>query len=1612
MTISTLTDAGTRSFWAAIIPFGYVVIYLATLPLIRKVQNVLPSYWFFLEEAESLVADGSHVGAETTDVPLRRTLLLSAVSLIECAVWVSLACYVLVANPDDEVLLGVCDSLVAVTWLYAGLRAVLRPPTLLPYDLLVLFSLHLILSTVVLVGLVYDLYVFELPISPLLLLARVTNVAVITVLLGVVLSFPLALPSTRIRKEDIGTTVSPEAYPTAWDWITFRWIVPLLDLGSTKTLDESDVWPLTPLMRARALHARFSRTTGRLVKRLWAAHWLELVLDFVLWYASIGLNYAGPFFLKRILDALADPTHDREKRALAFVYAVLAFLATTLKAEMDVQRLWLSRRAGGRVRSELMAAVYEKALKRKDLSGATGERVSDGSADAPGKQAGKPASGADIGKIVNLMSGDASTISQTVATLYLIYGGPFEILVASLFLYKLLGLSAFTGYVVLVLSWPLNTRVGKSSIQIQKGLSAARDKRMGVCNELISAIKLIKFFAWEERWIKRVSDARTVELQWLVKARLNSLHYFLIWTSVTVLVPLSSFTVFVALGHELTVGTAFTAIALFQMLRGPFNGVPTMLVQLMETKVALDRIASFLDEEEVDQQASTLKKGSSPQTVEESGVKIIDGTFRWNRSTSKSKDTPASASQGTTPASSATSDSTDGVFELKDINVTFPEGRLTLVTGPTASGKTALLMALLGELTTIHGHVVMSKDPSKVDEHGLTHTISYAAQMPWLRHATIRENILFGYPWDEERYNAVVECCALKPDLAIFEDGDLTEIGARGISLSGGQKARVALARAIYVPTKYVLLDDPLSAVDSHTARFLYEKLFRGPLLANRTVILVTHHVELMLPGADYLVRMADGRIEAQGFVSELRASGQLGDFANADPGGPDGPGDASRPRVKEVDMEPAPAAESDADEGEEASQKAKKPRKLVEEEHRASGNVKWPIYKTYLKAASYWTWVALLTLIFLTQMLGLGEKLWIKVWGEAYGDAADALHLPTGEGQGRNYDSLPAFSQQAPLQMSDVGSNAARVHLPPAQDHPFFYVGVYAAITMSAGLVNVLGMATQFSGALRASRVLFSRLLQAVVRATMRWHDVTPQGRMLNRFSKDISTIDTSLARSLHSVNLVIASFAVSVLTIISIFPLAIIPAVILGYFYRRVGLAYLNTGRDIQRLESNSRSPIFAHFSELLEGVVTVRAFGAERRFLEEMYDRIDLAIRMWYIFWMMNRWVLLMFDTLGAAATLATTLFALAGYVDAGLAGVCITSAMSFTQSVYWTCRNWTALELDLNSVERVVEYLELPQEPPAIIESNRPPAYWPTSSGTNKELLVVEDLVIRYAPELPAVLHGVSFALQGGERVGLLGRTGSGKSTLAMSLLRFVEPSAGRIIVDGIDIATIGLYDLRSRITFIPQDAVLFSGTIRDNLDPFGDHSDHECWDVLRRVQLVSESHPSSLNTSRTGSRAASHQAASDMDVSVSTATAVADAQTRVNITLDTEVSPGGANFSQGQRQLIALARALLRRSPIVVLDEATSSIDFATDAKIQRTIREEFRGSLLLTVAHRLRTVIDYDRLIVLDEGRVVEFDTPANLIRKPDSVFRSMCLKSGYFAELEAAVAVSRADNQ
>ncbi|KZT57684.1 hypothetical protein CALCODRAFT_273206 [Calocera cornea HHB12733] len=1630
-----LLDPFLRGLLACVVPATVVSFYLLVSipwpkPIRTAARYVTAPFDSFvtLPEAKAIlkgetVSANEAIGQTEPRPPVWKTVVLAILALTESLGWIGVGTYGIVfctRSHDSVAIWSIAFAFVKVLpWLYATITPLIRPQATAPYDLFALYLTFVATAAINVGAQLFILSAYGTPLPPWWIFALSVADLVIPVLsIGVVLSMPIALPADEDEKKEIGKTISPEDYTSLYGWVTFAWVGPLVWKGRKKTLNEEDVWSFSPTLQSQPLFEKYrAMRKSTTLRSLFAANSLDLILDCILSFVASICAYAGPFFLKRILDAIANPTPER--RSFAFLFAAMSFGAALLKAEADLLHLWNDRRISTRLKSELMADIYEKSLRRKDFSGVANK-------DDPKLKDKEPTAKAqaDVGKIVQLMSGDVEKISMMAVFLYNIYTSPFEIAIALVFLYQLLGWAAFAGVGVLVISAPLNTFMSKLMIRYSTGVSAARDKRMSVITELIQAIKFIKFFAWESQWIDRAMKARQEELNWLVKSFTNMIMFRALFANVPALVSVLSFLVYVAQGKELTISTAFTALALFDMLRMPLNLLPYFIVRMLETSVSFTRIDAFLAEPDVPDDVSSLKRPTrDPSQPVDARLGAEEASFKWNENEDlKKKDAPADelGSNGTSGTP----------FELSDINIVFPIGQLSVVTGPTASGKTALLMALLGEMTMTRGKLLLPKDPSQVDEHGLRNSISYAAQTPWLEQQSIQENVLFGSPLDAERYEAVIEACALKPDFAMLEDGDQTEIGARGVSLSGGQKARVALARASYARTKTVLLDDPLAALDSHSARYVFEHLLQGPLMEHRTVVLVTHHVELVLPAAHYLVRMLDGRIDTHGTTKELREKGILSQIVVEETA-------TAKEEDKKADAEEGKDPEVIAVEAANGTPleavKPKKARRLVEDETKAEGSVDWRIYSSYLVACSLLLWGSNLAFIILYQCLSIGEKYWIKIWGQHYTVAPSARHAMTATlARITNVIDTPSpdihafhhvFSSKAwelghSMGTSVLGNSSILqlqpapwtiVQLPNAAEHPFFYIGIYAAIGMGAANIAVVDSIFQTIAGYRGGKVLFARLLKTVVRAPIRWFDTTPTGRILNRFSRDMQTIDSELPGSLRASIAFLSAFIAAVLTVGIILPAFLVPALVIGLTYYVLTVGYLNTSRDLRRMESTTRSPIFSGFADMLDGITTVRAFSAEGRFLNALYAKVDKTQTYFWYTWMLNRWLLVRFDSLGALSVFLTTIIALSGWIDVGMAGLTMTLSMTFTMSVYWTCRFVTQLEMDLNSVERVVEYCDLPSEPPLIIEENRAPAFWPSNSDSD-HFVSVEKLEIAYAPELEPVLHDISFTLKAREKIGLLGRTGSGKSTLAMSFLRFIDPRKGQIVVDGIAITTIGLQDLRSRITFIPQDAVLFSGTIRDNLDPFGDHTDDDCWDALRRVHLISESRYNSRRSSQASSREPSRPSSPMADdasdatpTSVTSATVVAEE--RVVITLETQVSSGGSNFSQGQRQLIALARALLRQSAMIIMDEATASVDFETDSKIQATIRNEFSSSLLLTIAHRIRTIIDYDRLLVLDAGKVAEFDTPINLLNKETGIFKDMCLKSGTYQELYDAAA-------
>ncbi|GAA5796465.1 hypothetical protein HPULCUR_001837 [Helicostylum pulchrum] len=1414
--------------------------------------------------------------------------------------------------------------------------------------------------------------------------------------------------------------LSPESTASIFSWASFQWMNALVIFGFHNTVTRDSIYALTFQHLARTAYEDFVNTSHffariKVLRRLYSSNKKEIWGQFIFSTLACLFGYLSPFFQQKILEYI-EIDENRPSIQIAYMYVFCLFLVGIVKLLCNTIQLWMGRRWNIRTLIMLDSEIFSKTLKRKDVSGKLAKADDEKEADENDKNKDnvkekkedakqeEEGSFSNVGKITNLMSVDADKLADITCYIFMVYNAPLEVFVALFYLYSLLGSAALVGASVMCVCFPITGLLTKKMSKNYTALTTARDKRNDLINELLQGIRMIKYFAWENNWKEKVLEARREEIKKLIDTIIIDVLVGVIYLTAPVLVTVSSFIWYTKVaGNDLTASVAFVSITLFEMLRAPLIFIPESVNTFTEAYVSLKRISGYLQEPEVTENYNSepiqVPEGVSPQTVL-ARVGFEDSVFEWHYQkqpvsnitiTTASEQEPLINSRSAASTLNSAAQPASQTFQLTVPKFNFPTGKLSLVCGSTGSGKSSFLNALLGEMDIVSGRVylpsrtVLSTDAvSKVDPEFpqlYLDKVAYVAQQPFLQHASIRDNILFGLPYDAERYKKALQQCALIKDLTILADGDRTEIGEKGISLSGGQKQRVSLARAVYSYAKTVLLDDCLSAVDAHTSKHIYQKCFMGDLLKGRTIILVTHQVKLCLPGAKYFVKIDHGNVLGCDTIENLRNNGQLNKLLGSDFQSEEE--EEEEEEIEDIvdeDDDDSASMDADLDNTAEAA-------KLVQEETSEKGQVKFKVYIAYLAACGGWTfWIILLCSYIFARFLTFGENWWIRIWAAAYATASpdnfsinqEPQYLiinnkaPVIQGV---FDTLGAAFQKQNIFKSWVFEEKTPVDVD-------YYIGIYVGICFSYIVFDVIRNVIIYSGSIRGARTLFDSLLDRIIHAPLRFFDTTPVGRILNRFGKDVSTIDIQIARSASFLIECVTAVIASTIVISVITPQFLVVAIGISCLYFVIGLFYLRISRELKRLNSVSRSPIYSHFTESLVGVTTIRAYGVEEQFMRTVYDKIDSFVAPFYFLWMSNRWLYARIEFTGAFVTLFTGVFLLLNLktIDAGMAGISLFYARNFLENIYWFIRQYTTVEMNLNSVERVQEYLELEQEPPAVINGHRPPAAWPTTAS-----LEVKDLVIRYSAELEPVLHGISFSTGAHEKIGIVGRTGSGKSTMALSFFRFLEASSGSISIDGIDISTIGIQDLRTQMTIIPQDAVLFSGTIRSNIDPFEEHSDGAVWESLERTHLSKAS-----DRLKAGSSSGS-ESDDENPKRVSSITS-----------LNQQVSDGGNNFSQGQRQLLCLARALLKNSKLIIMDEATASVDYETDTKIQTTIREEFTNSTLLCIAHRLRTIIDYDRVLVLDQGHVVEYDTPYNLITgtQGKGVFKSMCEKSGEFEAL------------
>ncbi|XWS56831.1 hypothetical protein CRYUN_Cryun09bG0119300 [Craigia yunnanensis] len=1273
---------------------------------------------------------------------------------------------------------------------------------------------------------------------------------------------------------------SPYGRATLLQLITFSWLNPLFSVGIKKPLEQDEIPNVDVKDSAEFVSFAFDQNLklvrekdGSTNPSIYRAIFLfirkKAAINALFAVISAGASYVGPYLIDDFVNFLAE----KKTRKLESGYLLaLAFLGAKM-VETIAQRQWIfgARQLGLRLRAALISHIYKKGLV---LS-------------SPSRQS------HTSGEIINYMGVDIQRITDFIWYLNIIWMLPIQISLAIFILYTSLGLGSLAALAATLTVMAYNIPITRIQKRYQSKIMDAKDNRMKATSEVLRNMKTIKLQAWDSRFLHKLESLRKVEYKWLWKSlRLGAISVFIFYGS-PMFISVVTFGACMLMGIQLTAGKVLSALATFRILQDPIFNLPDLLSVIAQGKVSADRVTSYLQEEEIEQDAIEYV----PKDQTEFEVEIDNGKFSWD------------------PESSNPT--------LDEVQLKVKRGMKVAICGTVGSGKSSLLSCIIGEIGKLSGTIKISG------------TKAYVPQSPWILTGNIRENILFGNPYDKNKYDRTVKACALTKDFELFSCGDLTEIGERGINMSGGQKQRIQIARAVYQDADIYLLDDPFSAVDAHTGTQLFEDCLMG-ILKDKTILYVTHQVEV-LPAADIILVMQNGRIAQAGTFEELLKQNigfevLVGAHCNAlqsvltvenssrtcqDPGtdGESNTNLTSNPQLLQTKHGSAHNLPLEITEN---------GGKLVQDEEREKGSIGKEVYWSYITTVKGGILIPIILLAQSSfQVLQIASNYWMAL-------------------------ASPPTSETEPT----LGMN--------------FILLVYSLLAVGSSLCVLLRVMLVAVAGLWTAQKLFINMLHSVLRAPMAFFDSTPAGRILNRASTDQSVLDLEMASKLgrcaFSIIQIIGTIAVMSQVAWEVFVI-FIPVTAICIWYQQY---YTPTARELARLEGIERAPILHHFAESLAGAATIRAFGQENRFLDANLGLIDNHSRPWFHNVSAMEWLSFRLNLLSNfvfAFSLVVLVVLPEGMINPSIAGLAVTYGINLNvlqASVIWNICN---AENKIISVERILQYSNLASESALKIEECRPHNNWP-EVGT----ICFRNLQIRYAEHLPFVLKNISCTFPGRKKIGVVGRTGSGKSTLTQAIFRIVEPSEGSIIIDNVDIRKIGLHDLRSRLSIIPQDPTMFEGTVQVNLDPLVQYSDNEVWEALDKCQL------GELVRSK-GEK------------------------------LDATVVENGENWSVGQRQLFCLGRALLKKSNILVLDEATASVDSATDGVLQKIISQEFKDRTVVTIAHRIHTVIDSDLVLVLSDGRVAEFDTPAKLLEREDSFFskliREYSMRSKTFNSLE-----------
>jgi ATP-binding cassette subfamily C (CFTR/MRP) protein 1 len=1362
--------------------------------------------------------------------------------------------------------------------------------------------------------------------------------------------------------------------PNIFDKLTYSWMNGLIvDSYKNQTVTQTDLPHSPAKLSAETATLRvlkyWNNDPSKEPSLLWPltrAFGPIALYSFAYEFSARLLNFIQPQLLRLLLQYFGK----KNKSILeGLLISILMFAVSLLQTSLYNQYFLLNLEAGLGCRSSLTSLIFKKLLKLSSES-----RIKTSSAD-----------------VINLMSVDVNRIQSVAQDLSTLVLAPTDVILCVISLWPLLGKSTLAGISTMLLFIPLNTIIVKRQRAVGKIYMKNKDNRTRVINDILTSIKSIKLYAWEKPMLEVLSEARNnKELKDMAKIRVYNLVATFIWVLIPFLVSFTCFATFAL--TELTPLTAeivFPALTLLNLLNGPLLYFPQVITATVEASISVSRIRKFLASTEIDHELiSHLPRAEIPGTET---VKVENCSFLWSQTPVISEETE------TTPLTQES----DNNYALKNINFTAKKGQLVCILGKVGSGKSSLLYGLLGQLMILPGEDLNKKD-AIIDIRG---SIAYCAQLPWIMNATVKENVLFGHRYDEEFYQKALEACQLLQDIEILPDGDETQVGEKGVSLSGGQKARLALARAVYSRADIYLLDDILSAVDSHVGRKITESvLSKTGILSTKTIVMCTNSISV-LKYSDEINLIQKGRIIEKSTFGEIDSENHPKLYELIQEFGKNDSAESSKvpsitPSIKDVNLDSGNGTSTEVEEDDEElevdvaqelnnlkldsdinltrvlspsnkslrrasidSFKWEPLKKLLPNlrsgqlnEVSQKGKVNWSVYMAYARACSMSGVIFWFFLLVLTSALSVAGNYWLKKWTESN---------------------------------SDAGSN----------QNVWRFITVYAFFGLSASIMTMVrGMVLYLWLAMNASVSIHDQMVKRIIRAPMGYFERTPIGRIMNRFTNDINKIDNSIPGTFSGFFSQVVKTLFTFGVVGSVMPLYIVVITLLSILYIYYEIYYVAISRELKRLVSISRSPIYAHLGESLNGLDTIRAFDQMDRFDYINNSNLDFNLKSVYMLRSINRWLTFRLQCIGSVGIFAATILAIYSLttehpLSPSMAGFVLTYALQVTSSLKMVVKFSAEVETNIVAVERCMEYVELPieggEEGDALSKLVKPTAHWPS-----KGVISFNDYSTRYRANLDLILRNINLHISSGEKVGVVGRTGAGKSSLALAIFRIIEPAGGYIEIDDFNTSALSLYDLRHNLCIIPQDSQLLAGTVRQNLDPFNYYSDEEVWKVLELAHLKKHIENMDDEAEEVGDKKKKKDDRADAGKNGGTKSDVIKQKSK----LESKVYEGGSNFSLGQRQLMSLARVLLRMtdSQVLVLDEATAAVDVQTDKIIQETIRSEFKDKTIITIAHRLETVMDSDKIVTLDMGELKEFDSPANLLKNENGIFYSLCKQGGY----------------